>query len=194
VTTNPLKTPSPDVVRQYIDLFDADPSSGASDRALARLFALLPDNTSLDEVLLKVATLNSLYNTNIFSVVAVAQHIVSLGIDARIAEGSPEIVEEVAVVKLGARRRRNYSFATKYCSWHAPRHYPIYDSLVDRLLWTYKQTAGFRDFTRQDLQRYPTFREVIDAFRTHFGLSEFSYKELDRFLWKHAREVFIDAD
>ena len=103
-------------------------------------------------------------------------------------------MEEVAVVRLGARRRRNYSFATKYCSWHAPRHYPIYDSLVERMLWTYKQSTGFQDFARQDLQRYPTFREVIDAFRTHFGLLEFSYKELDKFLWKHAREVFVSRD
>ena len=85
MTDRPLKTPSPDVVRHYIDLFDGDPSSGASDRALARLYALLPANTSLEEVLLKVATLNSLYNTNILSVAAVAQHIVALAIDARIA-------------------------------------------------------------------------------------------------------------
>jgi hypothetical protein len=135
LTARPPKPPSPELVRHYIGLFDGDPTSGPSDRALSRLFAQFRANTDIEEVLLKVATLNSLYNTNIFSVAAVADQIVSLDIDPRLAEGSPEIVEEIAVVRLGTHLRRNYSFATKYCSWHAPNHYPIYDNLVERLLW-----------------------------------------------------------
>jgi len=177
---------------RYVRLFDTDPSSAVPDRALARLFAQYPGNTTQEEVLLKVAALNSLYYTSIFGVVAVAQHIVSLGVDALIAEGSPHVVEQIAVVELSRRRRRNYSFATKYCSWHAPSHYPIYDSLVERLLWGYQNAVGFHDFKRQDPQHYETFRAVIDAFRSHFGLGQFTYKELDKFLWKYAREVFVD--
>jgi hypothetical protein len=30
---------------------------------------------------------------------------------------------------------------------------------------------------------YPDFRKAMDAFRKHYGLGSFTYKEIDKFLW-----------
>jgi hypothetical protein len=89
---------------------------------------------------------------------------------------------------MGEKRRFFYSFATKYCSWHAQDGYPIYDSFVDRLLRLYRQRDSFACFTNAELWHYPTFRSVIQAFQRHYGLTEFSFKEVDKFLWVYGQE------
>ena len=86
--------------------------------------------------------------------------------------------------------RRNYSFASKYCSWHAPNTYPIYDSFVDQLLWAYQKQENFATFKREELLQYVRYREILDKFREHYALRQFSYKDLDKFLWLYSRETF----
>ncbi|GAA3782038.1 hypothetical protein GCM10022225_83020 [Plantactinospora mayteni] len=75
-------------------------------------------NSDVGEVGVKIAALNGLYWTNILGVTQVASHIVSLDIDAELTEDDvkPDLIERIAKVEIGGKRRRNYSFATKYCS------------------------------------------------------------------------------
>jgi hypothetical protein len=76
-----------------------------------------------------------------------------------------------------------YSFATKFCSWHNPTAYPIYDHYVDVCLWSYKQQDGFADFHRQDLGYYDKLVPVLSAFCKHYDLKSLSHRDLDKFLW-----------
>jgi hypothetical protein len=135
-----------------------------------------PRNDSLDAVLMKVVLLNGLYNTNVFAVMQMASHIRSLHIDDELAVASPDLVHKIADLTIRGRRRHHYSFATKYCSWHRPDEYPIFDSLVERLLWAYHREHPFAHFTRPDLQSYPKYKAVVAAFRDHFGLGPVSFK------------------
>jgi len=91
------------------------------------------------------------------------------------------------------RIRRNYSFATKYYSWHAPHIYPIYDSFVDQLLWAYQKQEKFAAFKREELLVYTRYREILDKFLEHYALKQFGYKDLDKFLWLYGREVFASV-
>ena len=88
----------------------------------------------------------------------------------------------VANIEIAGRKRRNYSFATKYCGWHRPAVYPIYDSYVDACLWFYKKRDKFDEFKRQDLCVYAQFLKTVTAFRSHYRLGEFDFKQLDKFL------------
>lgn len=82
--------------------------------------------------------MNALYATNIYAVFQVAEHIHNLQIDTRLATQARKLVEEIAQIQLSnGSKRRNYSFATKYCSRHSPETFSIYDSFVDELLWRY---------------------------------------------------------
>jgi len=183
-----LITPTPDVVRKYIWLFEQNDYAANTDKAIRHLVDAFPENVQIDEVLLKVTAINRLYSTNLYAVYPMAQHIVKLDIDTRIKEHDPEIVAEIANLQVGEKRRCFYSFATKYCSWHAQTGYPIYDSFVDQLLRFYRQRDGFAKFTNAELWHYPTFRSVIQAFQRHYGLTEFSFKEIDKFLWIYGQE------
>ena len=139
--------------------------------------------------------LNYLYSTQIFvysttlpDVEDVARHIHrnAQSIDSALAAGSPEVVDTIAKVAVPEKKDRNYySFATKYCSWQRPERYPIWDSHVDRYLWSLQKQTGFAKFfnANADLWACPRFREVMTAFRDRYGLGSFTFKEIDKFLW-----------
>lgn len=96
---------------------------------------LCPKNTELKHILLKCASLNDFYSTNIFSVYPVAKHILSLkNIDERLKSYDPLLVSEIQKVSISDVEKNFYSFASKYCSHHNPNDYPIYDSYVDEVL------------------------------------------------------------
>jgi hypothetical protein len=121
----------------------------------------------------------------------VAKHILKLDIDARLAQSVPELVNEIAVtpVKEG-KTIRYYSFATKYCSWHVPDGYPIFDSIVAKLIGEYQRLDKFtEDFWQNELARdYVRFKRTIEAFREKYGLAEFGFRNLDKFLWLYGKE------
>jgi hypothetical protein len=96
----------------------------------------MPRNVDAGEVSVKVAALNGLYATSIYGIAQMARHIVSLNIDDPLSSGraDPGLVERIARLEQKGKVRRNYSFATKYCSFHRPDVYPIYDSLVVEIL------------------------------------------------------------
>jgi len=159
---------------------------------LGLLFEHFPHNISIDHVLLKIAALNATYSTMIRtfsnrkpSIYDVARYIVSLNIDERLEAGDTALVEKVAGLKLDdGRWARNYSFATKYCNWHRHDLYPIYDSRVDVCLWELNKRVPFYAFHRQDLYwNYPKFKQIVEAFRTRFGLQDFDFKQIDKFLY-----------
>ena len=79
-----LPLPTEKLVRAYIRTFEDTPGYYVTDRALFKLFGLFPRNASLDEILLKATTLNSLYATNIFAIYTCAEHIYTCNIDEKL--------------------------------------------------------------------------------------------------------------
>ena len=178
-----LIAPTPDHVRAGIDRFDSDPRSRSAEDAVSLVFRRWPNNVNYHEVLVKVIVLNRLYSTNIYDPYTVAQHILTLAFDDRLIAGDPALVGELASVQFGQRTRVLYSFATKYCAWHQPDLFQVYDSYVDRLLWEYRRAFQFAEFRRDDLRDYRRYVAVVQALRDRFGLHGFSRKEIDKFLW-----------
>jgi hypothetical protein len=172
--------PTVDLVLQCIKEFDQE--NETIELALRELVERCPANVEPHHVLLKVAAINQLYRTQIYAVEQVAQHIRKLSIDAELESGSPELVSKIARVELAGKVKYNVSFASKYCSWHRPELFPIYDSRAELCLCVYgpKFKPGF---ARKDLWTYKGFVECVKAFRVRFGLEGFSFKDLDKFLY-----------
>jgi hypothetical protein len=186
-----LTTPTEERVRTACKEFDRENLD--VEEALKELFNQYPSNSDMRHVLLKVVALNSLYSTQIFvysekvpNVLDVAQHIHKNAkeIDSALAVGSPEIVDTIAVVTVSEKKDRNYfSFATKYCSWHQPEFYPIWDSNVERYLGRLqKQTDFAKNFNMAAHWKYPEFQSVMSALRDSYHLRG-SFKDIDKFLW-----------
>ncbi len=131
------------------------------------------------------------YSTNIFSPFKVAKHILKLNIDPRLKKRDYTLVNELAKVDMGAGNVKNfYSFATKYCSHHAPEDFPIYDSYVDKVLMHLKRRDRFCPFCKADLKNYPAYRKILHAFRAFYGLERYSLKEIDKYLWQLGKKHF----
>lgn len=191
-----IPRPSCAEVDRYLKEWDTNPAYYEPDGVLKELFTQThPYNTSIDDIILKAATLNTVYNTRITSIYPVAQCILSLNIDERLRKGDETLVN--AIVSGFAEKDvwKHYSFATKYCSFHNPDAYPIYDSYVAKILWHYQQAENFSSFGK-NIQKldsfvnnvlkkdYATFKRIIAEFRRHFGLEKYTTKELDQYLWQ----------
>jgi hypothetical protein len=115
-----------------------------------------------------------------------------LGVDAPLAHGTHNIVDRIADIP---NLRKCYSFATKFCSWHNPTGFPLYDGYVDECLWSYKKQAEqemqlpFAKFRRQDLLNYEKLVVIISAFRSHYKLDSLTFKQLDKFLWRSGFQI-----
>jgi hypothetical protein len=186
-----LLQPTVTIVKWYSAQFSSQTFSGQSAQGIRKLLDAFPSNVELCDVLIKVATINALYATNIYAIYPVAQHILNLQIDARLAQGDLTLVHDIARIQIGGKWRSNYSFASKYCAWHVPETYAIYDSYVDWLLWRYQQDERFfKDgFRRYELKDYPTFMSIMLAFRRFYGLERLTLKEIDNYLWLYGQGV-----
>ena len=183
-----LPKPTLELVRAEGERFDLE--NKVTERALAELVQQFRKNSDTSHVLLKVAAINQLYSTQIYAVRIVADHIVELNIDAQLDAGSVQLVDKIASVQVRDKVRYNLSFASKYCSWHQPGSYPIYDSYVERCLWEYRGQFGLR-FARKDLWTYVSFFDAVKEFRDRFELDDLTFKQIDKFLY--LRGVGLEA-
>ncbi|NLI41480.1 MAG: hypothetical protein GX421_09930 [Caldisericales bacterium] len=179
-------------VKKYLLRWDGLENYSLQESALNKLFfQTYPNNTNIDDVLIKVSSLNDFYSTNIFSPFQVAKHIISLNIDARLVAGDVTLVNDIAKVTMDNGTVRNfYSFATKYCSHHMPLEFPIYDSYVDRLLRYFRDTDRFSRFSSDDLKDYEKFKNILIQFTSYYRLEPYNLKEIDKYLWQLGKEKF----
>jgi hypothetical protein len=182
-------------VQQHVNAWNTG-TEASIEGALNAVFAVMPANTDFGQVALKVAALNDLYKTGILDTGGVARHIVNLGIDARLAANTTDhaLVHEIARFTTNSGDvRNNYSFATKYCSFHRPTLYPIYDSYVHGVLldlWNrdqaYQQVAGNDSWRRS----YAAWCRAVLALQSHYsGLSGFTVRQLDQYMWLLGRQL-----
>lgn len=188
---NIIPTPSSDEVEKYLSIWNTLDNYYVQEVALNRLFHdLCPCNKDINDVLLKVSTLNDFYSTNIFSVYPVAKHILKLDIDERLRIGDYTLVKDIQYVTISGQSKSFYSFATKYCSHHNPYDFPIYDSYVDKVLCYFQKTDRYERFTNQDLKDYDKFKNILNRFREFYSLEQYELKQIDQYLWLLGKEYF----
>ena len=187
-----MHTPSLSAAEKYIEKVVADKKYCAYKNILHNLFTeYCPYNSCFEQVLLKCTVLNDFYFTNIIDTFTVAKHIIEVrDIDKRLKDGDLCLIDEISDVSFKDVTRRFYSFATKYCHFHQPDLYPIYDKNVDMALW-YFSKKGYISlaFKRDELKDYRTFKEIVDNFREAYKLNNLNYVKLDNYLWGFCKEL-----
>ena len=191
---NKLDTPTNEFVYNYIQKFSYEKNANLSDSAITKLIEKFPFNNNLEEILLKVVSINVLYSTSILDNIKMAERILALDVDSKIQKGDTSIVHEIAtghkiISKKTDKELNFYSFATKYCNWHNKNEYAIYDSFVDKVLMAYKKRDPFSDFNQTDLKSFPKFKKVLLDFISYNKL-DYGLKDIDKFLWLYGKEIF----
>ena len=91
--------PTSKEVDNYLSKWDLLDNYVLQESSLKKLFQYTyPDNTDIDDVLIKVCALNDFYSTHIFTPYRVAQHIVTLYIDERLQAHDLTVVNDIALV------------------------------------------------------------------------------------------------
>lgn len=186
-----IPKPSKEEVEKYLKLWDSLGNYVLQENSLNKLFyKTYPKNTDIDDILIKASSLNDFYSTNIFSIYPVAEHIVKLKIDSRLYSGDVTLVKDIQKIIIGGKERNFYSFATKYCSHHNAKEFPIYDSYVEQILVYFQRKHHFSSFKLADLKEYTIFKKALIDFRTHYGLTKYSLKQIDQYIWQLGKEYF----
>jgi len=185
-------TPSVNEIEKYMKRWAVQENYVLQEKSLRKLFSkTYPENKIIENVLIKVCALNDFYSTNIFSPFKVAKHIINLDIDKRLKREDLKLVDDIAQIRMGRGKVINfYSFATKYCSHHQPKVYPIYDSYVEKMLMYFKKIDKFADFSKNELRHYSLYKDVLLKFRKFYGLNKFDLKKIDIYLWQVGKKYF----
>lgn len=206
-----LKYPTAEFVTEYLKKVENSPlqprvgneennypAVNKAELAIKKLILIMRENNKIEDVYLKVTAINSLYSTNIYDTYKIAHHIFHIkDIDKKLEDGDLSVVNEIArghKIPNTEKEKNFYSFATKYCSFHNPKNYPIYDGLIQNLLIEYNNSK-IEDFKFCEpkinydyLRDYEKFKETIEKFKSHFSLTKFELKEIDMFLWLYAKD------
>lgn len=183
--------PSVIEVDKYLDSWNSLENYALQENSLYKLFHktyLL--NNDIDDILIKVCSLNDFYSTNIYSPFLVAKHILNLNIDERLSSGDLSVVDAISRININNKEIRFYSFATKYCSHHQPDKYPIYDSYVGKLLNYFNKVDKFYGQKKLNLRDYEVFYSVIKKFSSFYGLNKYTVKQIDKYLWQAGKKYF----
>ena len=161
------------------------PDYALQEKVLADIFTKYPNNTTLAEVILKVNLLNAFYSTGILDVVTVATHIVTQHVDTDIQNGNVAVIDKIARVKHNGKCWNHFSFATKYCSFHQPQKFPIFDSFIAECFSQLSKNNYFqKKFPKNTIRNdYSDFKNFYDEFMTKQPALPQDYKEVDRYLW-----------
>lgn len=188
-----IKIPKPSAteVDKYLKKWDSLENYVLQEKALDKLFFdVYPKNKDISEILIKCSSLNDFYSTNIFSIFPVAKHILNLNIDERLRNGDSTLVDEIARVVINDKQKYFYSFATKYCSHHFPKDFPIYDNYVEKVLMYFKVQDKFAEFKQKDLKDYTRFKDVLLKFKKFYDIDQYNLKDIDRYLWQLGKDYF----
>jgi hypothetical protein len=149
--------------------------------AMFKICQQYPNNNNLEEVLIKCAVIDNFSSTNVFDLYTMANHIVGKHIDEKLEKGDYSLVNDIAKVGIGGKLRNFYSFATKYCHYHKPKRFAIYDRYVAKVL------CFFLNKKEDDLKDYETFMKALNDFSKRYSLEKYENDDLDKYLWRLGR-------
>lgn len=169
----------------------------AINEKLDLLFSTFPDNTCPNDVQVKVAVLNTIYNTAIKYILPVVNKInaefKALGKSKMCVKVAPiDMVDRIATAEWVSEEsgkvviRTNLSFASKYMHFESKRDVPIYDSYIWIVMNGYLHAAGER-VTFGAPRNYADFYARFQQFRQRFKLDGYSNYQIDKFLWQYGK-------
>jgi hypothetical protein len=175
--------PEPNLERVEEESARFDAQDELIEKTVGDLFARYPRNVEAHGVLAKSVVLNQLYSARVLNIhiQQLARHITKCDLDPLLDQGSPVAVDRIIEcpdIKI------YYSFATKYCSWHRPDAYPIWDRYVDETLWYYQRRYAFSNYQHQQVGDYAKWVSIVSDFKRRFGLEDLNFKKVDKFLWR----------
>lgn len=197
---SPILKLTAEMLEKEHEIVLADPGYGTDYALISSVLNRFPDNTDPEFVALKIALIDMTNSTNIgrhrqkIVVSELADFIVGIrDFDARIRQGDSSLVPILAK-NLG--RINMFSFASKYCTYHAvdiygKDDYVIFDKVVKEALPKYVSGLHVSTVNRWRIElNYTAYKKCIDDLLDANGIHiPFRHRKLDHYLWHTYRKV-----
>jgi len=184
----PLAAPLTDrQIASAVLLHDQLGGWNATDKALALVAARFPE-IDYEATLIKVATVNQLYGTNLYAVHRMAAHLADTLSQTNLAQRGDSLADAVLVEHLAnlprapgqQQPRRHISFASKFAHFFIDLdRFPIYDS---HAVQTVAYHLGSHGRVVDRVHPYQAFVLNLNALKERAALT-CTWMELDRYLW-----------
>ena len=146
-------------------------------------------NDDLQTILLKVGDVREPELAQARAEDAMAEHILSLNIDDQLAAADTQVVMDIANLDFRGERRYFYAFASRYCCYHFPKDYPIYDPTIEQLLKLFFKRNQDRKLSKDEILNYSSFKELMVVYKDNFHLPLETFWGLDKFIWTHGKQI-----
>jgi len=177
------------IVTPHLEEFTHEEGFFTRDRRALDFFQYYPKNDDPQDVLLKAMEVRDARFIDFQTHADLADHIVSLEIDADLSQKDPRLVNRIAQVDIKGHSRQFYPFASRYCNYHHPDDYPIYSETMIALLIEYAQEYKHLSLTIEELHDYSQFKQIALEFRTTMDAEVLDFYEMDKFIWVYGEEI-----
>ena len=158
----------------YLKEWRASAKQVANKQRLDELFLVQPFELSERSLSEKTHLLNSIYRTRIQHELIVPGLMQLPDLEDRISNGDLSIIEDISGIEIPG----SYQFATKFCHHHNPIAYPFYtQEILQELQRLNHRDKFFNKFFNE--RNYMDFYNMIQAFRSHYGLETCSWFYID---------------
>lgn len=177
----------------YQELWRGSKGNAAKEAELDALFREPRiQNTDPEKVKGKIEKLNAHYSVRVYRdhQEIMRDVICELDIDEALRAGDVGLVGRIVtkggerIERKGGKKRLYYSFVTKYCAFHNPPEYCLFDRYARTALKTltgWKLTdIGCRGY---QLRCYPQYHHAMETFQQQAELTERSFRGIDHYLW-----------
>lgn len=164
------------------------------ERALLK-YAADHSNFSYQSIKEMAYLINTDYSTRVSNVdlTAIAEGISTISdIKNRLNKGDISLVNEISEFahKKSGSIKTYPSFASKFCYMYNRDKFPIYDSIAKNILYELNTIDKFTNvkILKSERLSYDKYVQVYKDFQNHYGLQEFSFWQIDKFLWVKGKQ------
>lgn len=196
-----LKNIDADHINNIRKLYEARSEGDKINLSLEKLFRTFDDESSYEEVQIKVAALNHIYSTSIKFIKPLVKKITE-EVSKKQNYTEEELValaDTIANIEWTSSSdnktyKRNYlSFASKYIHFFSKYKMPIYDSYIWIIMVGYFIQKGNNTyFFNKPPKSYKDFYSIFYLFRKEFDMDKYTVYETDKFLWMYGKYLIED--
>jgi hypothetical protein len=183
--------PIEDIIKPYFETFKGQEGYFVDDTRTWNFFRANTENTKVQDILLKIREVRDDELTELEGEDAMAQHILNLKIDDALESSDKQVVMDIAQITYRGEPRNFYAFASRFCCYHYPAVYPIYNPTIDQVLRVYYKRTRATVLPENLLTDYPSFSNLMEEYKDNFHLPLRHYWELDKFIWAYG-QLIID--
>ena len=176
------------------------------EKVLREIFNKYPQNINVKIVQFKCRMLDKYYSTNLKEALNlnlqnnIIDKILNSNFDKEVnnVDCVVNLVNKIKQTNSSLYDSKNVlSFASKYCSMHNSKIYPIYDKYVRQMLYFINKYHNFtqiqftitKNSKNTIYDNYELYKQIIDEFNKFFFEGKLNYKEIDIYLWLWAKDI-----